>query len=83
MSKLHKVIILLITYFTLLTAGFQDVNIANKTYHGWHRYKYFENNQYNKEIERIYIMSEQHPRAYLMCPKGIILFFRIKLPLTV
>ena len=46
MPKLLQAILtllLLILHFSLLTEAFQDVNIANHTYQGWHRYKYFEN----------------------------------------
>ena len=58
MPKLLQAILtllLLILYFSLLTEAFQDVNIANHTYQGWHRYKYFENTgkPWFKNIEKI------------------------------
>ena len=49
--------------------SFKDIHLGNKTYPGWHHYKYFEKIE-DIEMSRSYVMTEIEPRAFLMCPKG-------------
>ena len=68
MDKAFKIIL---AFLLCKAKGFEDIKIGNKTYSGWHKYKYFDNTARNfPELNRTYVMTEVNPRAYLMCPKG-------------
>ena len=55
--------------------SFYDFELNNQTYPGWHTYQYLptELELRAKFVERTYILSEQSPRGFIMCPKGFVI----------
>ena len=55
--------------------SFHDFELNNQTYPGWHTYQYLptEFELEVKSVERTYILSEQTPRGFIMCPKGFVI----------
>ena len=55
--------------------SFYDFELNNHTYPGWHTYQYLptELELRAKFVERTYILSEQSPRGFIMCPKGFVI----------
>ena len=55
--------------------SFHDFELNNQTYPGWHTYQYLptEFELEVKSVDRTYILSEQSPRGFIMCPKGFVI----------
>ena len=66
--------ILFIQFFKFCWS-FYDFELNNQTYPGWHTYQYLptELELRAKFVERTYILSEQSPRGFIMCPKGFVI----------
>lgn len=68
--SLHLAILLVIAN-AAIAQGFHDNKIGNKTYSGWHEFRYFSPAALqNNSFVRTHVLTEFSPKSFLMCPKG-------------